>query len=93
MTRGTAAAHGVAFIRGMPQAGVAATAKHFPGLGRVLGNTDFTAGVVDTTTVPDDPSQILPGASTSACPSSWSPWPPIRTLTLVISRFSHGGCV
>jgi beta-N-acetylhexosaminidase len=51
----TVAAHGVAFIRGMRQAGVAATAKHFPGLGRVRGNTDFTAGVVDTTTGPRDP--------------------------------------
>jgi len=51
----TVAAHGVAFIQGMRQAGVATTAKHFPGLGRVVGNTDFTAGVVDTTTTPDDP--------------------------------------
>ncbi len=52
---GTVAAHGVAFIRAMRQAGVATSAKHFPGLGRVRGNTDFTAGVVDTITVPDDP--------------------------------------
>jgi beta-N-acetylhexosaminidase len=44
--------HGVAFIRGLQQAGVAATAKHFPGLGRVVGNTDFSSGVVDTTTGP-----------------------------------------
>jgi beta-N-acetylhexosaminidase len=51
----TVASHGVAFIRGMQQAGVATTAKHFPGLGRVIGNTDFTAGVVDSTTGPHDP--------------------------------------
>jgi beta-N-acetylhexosaminidase len=44
--------HGAAFIRGLDQAGVAATAKHFPGLGRVTGNTDFSSGVVDTTTGP-----------------------------------------
>jgi beta-N-acetylhexosaminidase len=39
----------------MRQAGVATTAKHFPGLGRVVGNTDLTAGVVDTVTAPGDP--------------------------------------
>ena len=51
----TTGAHGVAFIRGMKQAGVATTAKHFPGLGRVVGNTDFTSGVVDTITGPKNP--------------------------------------
>jgi beta-N-acetylhexosaminidase len=47
--------HGAAFVEGMAAAGVATTAKHFPGLGRVTGNTDFTADVVDTVTTPDDP--------------------------------------
>src|SRR5215469_1791173 len=48
-------AHGSAFIAGMASAGVSTAAKHFPGLGRVSGNTDFTANVVDTVTTPNDP--------------------------------------
>lgn len=51
----TAGSHAAAFVRGMAQAGIATTAKHFPGLGRVMGNTDFTSGVVDRVTTPDDP--------------------------------------
>ena len=51
----TVSAHGVAFIRGMGQAGVATSAKHFPGLGRVRGNTDFSASVTDTVTTLNDP--------------------------------------
>jgi beta-N-acetylhexosaminidase len=47
--------HGVAFIQGMAAAGVMSVAKHFPGLGRVAGNTDFTANVVDNVTTADDP--------------------------------------
>jgi beta-N-acetylhexosaminidase len=54
-TPAAVAAHGAAFIRGMRLAGVAATAKHFPGLGRVAGNTDLTAEVTDPVTTPDDP--------------------------------------
>jgi beta-N-acetylhexosaminidase len=52
---GTTGRHGLAFVRGMRTAGVATTAKHFPGLGRVVGNTDFTAQVTDTVTTPEDP--------------------------------------
>jgi beta-N-acetylhexosaminidase len=52
----TVASHGIAFVRGMAAAGVATTAKHFPGLGRVRGNTDDVAGVVDRVTTPNDPS-------------------------------------
>ena len=52
---GVVADHVGAFISGMQDAGILTTAKHFPGLGRVLGNTDSTAEVVDSTTTVDDP--------------------------------------
>jgi beta-N-acetylhexosaminidase len=51
----TVGTKGSAFADGMADAGVATSAKHFPGLGRVLGNTDFTADVVDDATYPNDP--------------------------------------
>lgn len=47
--------HGRAFLNGMGDAGVAATGKHFPGLGRVHANTDTTSGVTDTVTRRHDP--------------------------------------
>lgn len=46
--------HAAAAAEGLAAAGVAATAKHFPGLGRVVGNTDVTAGVSDPVTGPGD---------------------------------------
>lgn len=51
----TASSHVAAFIAGMEQAGIATSAKHFPGLGRVVGNTDLTGEVVDSVTARDDP--------------------------------------
>jgi beta-N-acetylhexosaminidase len=47
--------HGVAFIDGMASAGVGSVIKHFPGLGRVAGNTDFTSNVIDSVTTATDP--------------------------------------
>ncbi len=45
----------VAAVGGLQGGGVSATLKHFPGLGRVTGNTDLTAnGTTDTTTTADD---------------------------------------
>ena len=48
-----------AFVIGMEEGDVAATVKHFPGLGRVTGNTDTTADVHDTVTTVGDQS-LLP---------------------------------
>ncbi|GAB2975911.1 glycoside hydrolase family 3 protein [Nocardioides montaniterrae] len=49
------AQHAAAFVRGMADVGVATSEKHFPGLGRVVGNTDYTSAVVDAVTRPGDP--------------------------------------
>ncbi len=49
------ATHGLAVVRGMTAAGIDVTIKHFPGLGRVTGNTDTTSGVTDTVTTAHDP--------------------------------------
>lgn len=45
-----------AFVKGTLAAGIAPTVKHFPGLGRVTGNTDLTSqGTTDTVASTDDP--------------------------------------
>lgn len=50
------AKHAKAFIEGMSDSGVGSAVKHYPGLGSVTGNTDFTAsGILDTTTTLDGP--------------------------------------
>ncbi len=47
---GTVSAAVTAFVHGMSQAGVTSVVKHFPGLGRVRGNTDYSSGVTDSRT-------------------------------------------
>ena len=46
-TPGEVAANGVPFASGLAEGGVAATAKHFPGLGRSAVNTDLEPSEVD----------------------------------------------
>ena len=43
-------------VDALDRAGVTATLKHFPGLGRVQANTDTTADVTDPVTTADDPA-------------------------------------
>ncbi|BCW36954.1 beta-N-acetylhexosaminidase [Arthrobacter sp. StoSoilA2] len=47
---------GNAFAQGMEEAGVAPVVKHFPGLGRVVPNTDVSQNVRDTETTRNDPA-------------------------------------
>lgn len=45
-----------AAVGALEAAGVGATVKHFPGLGRVRVNTDTSTGAVDAETTPQDPA-------------------------------------
>ncbi len=45
-----------AVVGALEEAGVGATVKHFPGLGRVRVNTDTSAGAIDEQTTADDPA-------------------------------------
>ncbi|MFP5416113.1 MAG: glycoside hydrolase family 3 N-terminal domain-containing protein [Actinomycetes bacterium] len=66
-----------AFVTGMQDAGVGTSPKHFPNLGQVTGNTDFTARVVDDVTTADDPAlapyraAIEAGAETVMVGTAW----------------------
>ena len=66
-TPGAEKAYAAAFVRGTLAAGIAPTAKHFPGLGRITGNTDVTTvGTTDSTTDRDDPYLVPFRASIAA---------------------------
>jgi beta-N-acetylhexosaminidase len=60
-TPGAVAAAVTTVVDGLDRAGVTATLKHFPGLGRVQANTDTTADVTDAVTTADDPQVTLFG--------------------------------
>ncbi|TFV73290.1 glycoside hydrolase family 3 protein [Blastococcus sp. CT_GayMR20] len=53
-TAGQVTAAAGAVVDGLAASDVTATLKHFPGLGRVEGNTDTDAGVTDTVTTAGD---------------------------------------
>ena len=62
--------HAKAFIQGMSDSGVGSAIKHYPGLGSVTGNTDFTAnGILDTTTTLDGPEISAFNGTLEASPS------------------------
>jgi beta-N-acetylhexosaminidase len=55
-------------VDGLAAHGVTATLKHFPGLGRVRGNTDVTANVVDDVTTAGD-AQVAAFGTLAGAPS------------------------
>jgi beta-N-acetylhexosaminidase len=63
-------AHGGAFAAGMRQAGIAPVVKHFPGLGRVVLNTDTSRNVKDTVTTRTDP-YLLPFRAAVQAGTRW----------------------
>lgn len=55
-TPGAAGAGATAFAKGQLGQGITVSVKHFPGLGSVTANTDFSASVVDRSTTKDSAS-------------------------------------
>lgn len=65
----TVAADAGAFADGMRASGVLPTFKHFPGLGRVDANTDYTAEVLDTVVSADSPDVDVYRTLTASAPA------------------------
>lgn len=89
-TPAVVAPHVDAAVRGIRTAGIGATVKHFPGLGRATGNTDTTPGVTDPTTSSDPylaPFQAAVNAGAAAVMVSTAIYPNIDPGT--IGAFSH----
>lgn len=103
-----AGSHAAAFVAGMTSAGILTVAKHFPGLGRVTGNTDDVAGVVDSKTTLADPDlgsfrsviearvpivMVALATYTRIDPSSLAAFSPIVTGTLLRKNLGFTGLV
>jgi beta-N-acetylhexosaminidase len=89
-TPGVVGPHVTAVVRGMRDAGVTGTVKHFPGLGRATGNTDTTVGVTDPTTRYDPylgPFTSAIGAGVPVVMVSTAIYPHIDRTT--VGAFSH----
>jgi beta-N-acetylhexosaminidase len=73
-------------VAGLADAGVTGALKHFPGLGRVTGNTDDTAGVHDTVTTADDP-QLTVFTDLADTPAA----PFVMASSAIYDRIDPGG--
>lgn len=80
----TVGSHAAAFVRGLTAAGVRSTVKHFPGLGRVRGNTDVTAGVTDSQTTLDS-DDTAPYRAAARAGDAWT-----MVSTAVYSKIDPG---
>lgn len=75
------AAHASAFIQGMSQAAIITSIKHYPGLGAVAGNTDFTSSAIT------DTSTTLQGEEISAFDTVLAEQP--RMVMMSLARYAN----